>query len=839
MSEQPQSKKRFKKFIFFFWLSVLGPGIGITVIMFLAANDYLGALPTFEELESPNSNLATEIYSSDGKILGKYFKENRTNIIYNDLSPHLVNALVATEDERFYSHSGVDFKGLVRAVLYVGTKGGASTVTQQLSKMLFTTRPAHKLERIKQKIKEWVIAGRLERQYTKNEIIAMYFNKLDFVNNAVGIKSASYVYFGVNPNMLQIEQAALLVGMAKNPSLFNPIRRPDTTLHRRNVVLYQMRKNDFISTMEYDSLTQIPLGLKYNVVDHKEGLAPYFREILRSQVKDIFSEKNSLGNYKYHKPGEPQEPYNIYKDGLKIYTTIDSRLQRYAEKAVTTHLKTELQNDLFRDLKKRSKKKYPFDWRVSEEQVASILNRAMKQTQRYRILTGKECANCGRRGKYITKSAKKNGDEIFVCSAEDCLYEKHVMPEDSIDIMFNTPDTMKVFSWDGERDTVMTPMDSIRYYKSFLQAGLMSMDPHTGFIKAWVGGINYHHFKYDHVKQGKRQVGSTFKPFVYSLAIQNGLSPCYEVPNVPVIFQKEKWGMEDDWSPKNSDELYGCNVSLKYGLANSMNTVTAWVLSQYGSDAPQNVIRLARKMGITSYLPPVPSICLGVADLSLYEMVGANSTFVNKGVWTEPIFITRIEDKNGNVIQDFIPETREAMSEETAYVMLNLMKGVVDGVYSQCMGDKMKANRDKNGRGSVMYRPGTGMRIRGRKTEQRPYVGIKYPMAGKTGTTQNNSDGWFMGLTPDLVTGVWVGAEDRGVRFSRTTLGQGANTALPIYGYYMNDVYEDEDILISKKDFEKPKKPLSIELNCSRYKYSNSNTNSRSGGDVNFGDDEF
>ena len=350
MSEQPQSKKRFKKFIFFFWLSVLGPGIGITVIMFLAANDYLGTLPTFEQLENPNSNLATEIYSADGKVLGKYFKENRTNIIYNDLSPHLVNALVATEDERFYSHSGVDFKGLVRAVLYAGTKGGASTVTQQLSKMLFTTKPAHKLERIKQKMKEWVIAGRLERQYTKNEIIAMYFNKLDFVNNAVGIKSASQVYFGVNPNMLQIEQAALLVGMAKNPSLFNPIRRPDTTFHRRNVVLYQMRKNKFISTMEYDSLTQIPLRLEYNVVDHKEGLAPYFREILRSQVKALFNEKNSLGNYKYHKPGEPKEPYNIYKDGLKIYTTIDSRLQKYAEKAVTTHLKTELQDDLFRDL---------------------------------------------------------------------------------------------------------------------------------------------------------------------------------------------------------------------------------------------------------------------------------------------------------------------------------------------------------------------------------------------------------------------------------------------------------------------------------------------------------
>ena len=839
MTEQLPVKKRIRLFVLLFWVAVLGPGLGITATMYMAANDYLGKLPTFEELENPNTNLATEIYSADGKILGKYFKENRTNIIYEDLSSHLSNALIATEDERFYSHSGVDFKGLVRAVLYLGTKGGASTVTQQLSKMLFTKKPAHKLKRVVQKMKEWVIAGRLERQYTKNEIIAMYFNKLDFVNNAVGIKSASNVYFGVDPAYLQVEQAALLVGMAKNPSLFNPIRRPDTTLHRRNVVLSQMRKNEFISTSEYDSLIQIPLELDYNIVDHKEGLAPYFREILRSQIKSLFSEKDSLGNYKYHKAGNPKEPYNIYRDGLKIYTTIDSRLQKYAENAVTTHLKNELQDDLFRDLKKRNKKKYPFDWRVSTEQVESILNRAMKQTQRYRILTGKECANCGRRGKVINHTTTESGENVFACTAEDCLFERHAIPKDSIEILFNTPDTMSVFTWQGDRDTVMTPMDSIRYYKSFLQAGLMSMDPRTGFIKAWVGGIDYHHFKYDHVKQGKRQVGSTFKPFVYSLAIQNGLSPCYEVPNVPVIFQKEKWGMDKDWSPQNSDRLYGCSVSLKYGLANSMNTVTAWVLSQYGSEAPKNVIRLARKMGITSYLPPVPSICLGVADISLYEMVGANSTFVNKGVWTEPIFITRIEDKNGNVIQDFIPHTREAMSEETAYVMLNLMKGVVDGVYSQCMGDRMKANRAKYGRGSVMYRPGTGMRIRGRKTEKRPYVGIKYPMAGKTGTTQNNSDGWFMGLTPDLVTGVWVGAEDRGVRFSRTSLGQGANTALPIYGYYMNDVYEDEDIAISKKDFEKPKKPLSIELNCTRFKYSDGNVNSSSGGDVNFGEDDF
>lgn len=839
MSEDQPKKKRFVKFLILFWLAVLGPGIGSVTIIYMASHDHLGALPSFEELENPNSNLATEIYSADGVILGKYFRENRTNINYDELSPNLVNALVSTEDERYYEHSGVDFLGLARAVGYLGTKGGASTITQQLSKMLFTKQPGHSLKRVVQKLKEWVIATRLERQYTKDEIIAMYFNKLDFVNNAVGIKSAANVYFNTNPINLKVEEAAMLVGMAKNPSLFNPIRRPDTTLQRRNVVLFQMRKNGYITTEEFDSLKQIPLVLDYHIVDHKEGLAPYFREILRSEVKKIFTEKDSLGNYKLHKPGDPKAPYDIYKDGLKIYTTLDSRMQLYAENAVTTHLKNELQDDLFRDLKKRHKTKYPFDWKVTVDQVNQILRNAMKQTQRYRILAGKECGNCGRRGQYISQKTTKDGKEIFACSAEDCQFERDYVHPDSIEVIFNRPDTIRVFTWKGEIDTVMSPMDSIRYYKSYLQAGLMSMDPHTGFIKAWVGGIDYHHFKYDHVKQGKRQVGSTFKPFVYALAIDNGLSPCYEVPNVPVVFQKEKWGMDEDWSPKNSDGLYGCNVSLKYGLANSMNTVTAWVLSQYGLEAPKNVIRLARRMGITSHLDPVPSLCLGVADLSLYEMVGANSTFVNKGVWTEPIFISHIEDKNGNVIKDFIPETREAMSEETAYIMLDLMKGVVDGVYNKCLGDKMKEIRDRTGRGSVMYTPGTGMRIRGRKTEARPYVGIPYPMAGKTGTTQNNSDGWFMGLTPDLVTGVWVGAEDRGVRFSRTSLGQGANTALPIYGYYMNSVYEDESLNISKKDFEKPEKPIGVELNCTRFKYSDKNSDFSSGGDVNFGDDDF
>jgi penicillin-binding protein 1A len=426
------------------------------------------------------------------------------------------------------------------------------------------------------------------------------------------------------------------------------------------------------------------------------------------------------------------------------------------------------------------------------------MNAAKRRTRQYRVLTGKECANCGRRGKTVQKIGDK-----FVCSADDCKHESTALKEAEIEKAFNTPRKMKVFSWKGEIDTTMTAMDSIKYYKSFLQTGMMSMDPKTGYIKAWVGGINYKHFSYDHVQVGKRQVGSTFKPFVYTLAIQEGYSPCHEVPNIKYCFEQPDG--KPDYCPKNNDGDNGCKVSLKYGLANSMNTITAWVMKQYG---PQAVIDLVRKMGIKSHLEPVPSLCLGVADLSVYEIVGANSTFANKGVFVEPTFITRIEDKNGNVIAEFHPKTEQVMSEETAYVTLNLMKGVVDGVYNKCMGD------NKGGKG---YTVGSGMRIRGSKTESRPYAGIKYPMAGKTGTTQNNSDGWFIGLTPDLVTGVWVGADDRSVRFSTTYLGQGANTGLPIYGYYMNKIYEDERLDVSKGDFDRPNNPVSIQLNCKEY----------------------
>lgn len=763
-------------------------------------------LPSLEELENPKSNLASEIYTADGKMIGKYFKENRVNVRYDELSPYLVDALIATEDERYRSHSGIDFRGLVRAVVKLGKAGGASTITQQLAKMMFNEPAQNKVERVKQKLQEWILAVELEKRYTKEEIITMYLNKFDFINNAVGIKSAANVYFNKEPKDLAIEEAAMLVGMAKNPALFNPLRRPDTTLHRREVVLFQMKKNELIDQAQYDSLRIKPLNLDYKIVDHKEGIAPYFREILRGELQKILEQKDESGNYLYAK--KDGSPYNIYKDGLKIFTTLNYNMQQHAEWAVNEYMGKTLQNQFFKHLLRYRKKRYPFDHRISEKQYEAIMTTARKRTPRYQILHGKECANCGRRGRYVEKKGK-----YYVCNAEDCGHKQRAVSPDSIPIIFDTPTKMKVFSYQGEIDTILSPNDSIKYYKSFLQAGLMSVDPHTGYIKAWVGGVNYKHFAYDHVKLSKRQVGSTFKPFVYSVAIQNGYSPCYEVPNIRYTFHKGEFGLLKDWSPKNSDGLYGCNVSLKYALANSMNTITAWIMKQFG---PQAIVKQAQAMGITSELNPVPSLCLGVADLSVYEMVGANATFANKGVWIEPTMFTRVEDKHGNVIIDMIPKTNEAMSEEAAYVMANLMKGVVDGVRNNCIAGLMKNPR---------YVTGTGMRLRGSISESRPYVGHRYPIAGKTGTTQNNSDGWFMGLTPDLVTGVWVGAEDRSVRFATTAMGQGANTALPIWGYYMQKVHNDPKLKISDGDFEKPEKPLNIELDCTTFNEGNTNFN--------------
>ena len=726
----------FKKYIALLWIGASLPVLSIASVFIYIV--FFAELPSLQELENTKSNLASEIISSDQKTLGRYYIENRTNIRFESLSPYLVNGLLATEDARFYTHSGVDLRALARSIkgVLVGNDnaGGGSTLTEQLAKMLFPREKLSKSQVLLRKLKEWVIAIRLERNYTKDEIIAMYLNKFDFVNNAVGIKSAAHIYFNTSPDSLKIEQAAMLVGMAKNPALFNPhnTRRVDTTLQRRNVVLGQMMKYKYITKQAFDSLKNLPMTLNFQSDDHSQGSATYFREYLRDYLKKYFRTNK--------KPDGTS--YDVYKDGLKIYTTLDSRMQIYAEQAVTEWVGGDLQPKFFKHWK--NVKNAPF-YRMTQKEIDNLMNSSMKRSERYRIL----------------KKAGKSNEEIIA--------------------NFNTPTEMTIFKWKGDLDTIMTPMDSMRYYKHFIQTGFMSMDPHTGYITAWVGGINYKHFKYDHVRQGKRQVGSTFKPFVYTLAMQEGWSPCYQVPNIPVSFDLPEGGT---WVPHNSDGKYGGMMTLKKGLAMSVNTITAYVLKQFGAQA---VVDLARKMGITSQMDAVPSICLGTPDISVYEMVGANSTFANQGVWTEPVFITHIEDRNGNVIAEFTPKRVEALSEETAYMTISLMKGVVQGY-------------------------GTATRLGYR-------FGLTNPIAGKTGTTQNNSDGWFMGITPDLVSGVWVGCEDRSVHFRNTSQGQGAEMALPIWAMYMKKVYADKKLKISKGDFEKPENfdDIKIELDCAKY----------------------
>ncbi|MBV6443618.1 MAG: transglycosylase domain-containing protein [Flavobacteriales bacterium] len=759
------------------WAFLVGPVLALVAALLLAgASD----LPGTSDLENPRSDLATAILFSDGTLMGQYYRENRIPVKYGQISPHVVDALIATEDERFRTHSGIDMRGTVRAVAFLGGKGGASTITQQLAKMLFTEKPASSFRRVFQKFQEWIIAVRLERQYTKDEIIAMYLNRFDWINQAVGIRSAAQVYFNTTPDSLRIEEAAMLVGMCKNPALFNPVRRPDTTLHRRMVVLAQMERAGMIDRAAYDSLRALPLGLRFQRIDHAEGPAPHFREVLRAKLQALLAERDEKGKLRYAKADG--QPYDLYTDGLKVYTTLDHRMQAFGEWAVAEHLRSELQPDLFKDLAR--KKNRPFDWRVSDKEVAEILDVAMKRSVRYRNLVGKQCPNCERPARVI-EQAMHQGRRHFHCRPElgGCDTWWPVVPEKDIPAIFRKPVPMRVFSWHGEVDTVMSPMDSIRYYKSFLQSGLFSVDPGTGFVKAWVGGIDFKHFQYDHVEQARRQVGSTFKPFVYATAIREGLDPCKELPNQLVCFDMPEG--QPDWCPKNSDAKYGGLVTLKYALANSINTITAWLMKQY---SPEAVTVLARHMGVESPLEPVPSLCLGVADLTLMEMTSAFAAFANKGVYIEPVVFTRIEDKNGNTILDIVPHTEEALDEQTSYIMLNLLKGVVDGAYNR-------------GTGKVT---GTGMRIRSSGGPRAKYANIKVPMAGKTGTTQNNSDGWFIGITPDLVTGVWTGAEDRSVRFSSTDKGQGANMALPIYGYFMNKVYADSTIALSRADFERP-----------------------------------
>lgn len=804
MKEQKEKIKfsrRTTRFIYsLLWLGALSPVLVITYLIYSQSED---ELPSLEMLENPPELLASVILADDGQTeLGRYWQVNRTNVAYKDISPYVFDALISTEDERFLEHTGIDFEALSRAILKMGKAGGGSTITQQLAKLVFTLqereriaelkaegkeipdRPGGIRGRIDEKVKENIIAVRLEERYTKEEIITMYLNQFDFLYNAVGIENAAKVYFNKKPSELTKSEAAMLVGMCKNPSQINPysyqirdyrskiaarkgipaenvaqadideLRTKDSlaAINRRNTVLSQWLKNsnaknpalkNYITQAEYDSLKNQPVITNYQVVDHKQGLAPYFRESLRAELTQLFHEKNPDGSLKYAK--EDGSAYNVYSDGLKIYTTINVNLQKYAEAAVAKHLKTDLQPQFTKNNKRM--KRFPFadvldQKRLSDESVEGLMYRGRKNSDRYRAL-------------------KAQG-----------LKDKEIMKT------FDMPTPMRVFSWEGEIDTIMTPNDSIRYYKNLLRAGLLSIEPSTGFVKAWVGGTDFNHFAYDQVKLGKRQVGSTIKPFVYSTAIAMGVvKPCTkftEGTSYCVDVYGENGELNNRWCPRG--DIPKTN-SVAGGLAISSNPITVAVMSKMGGySGPQNISKLLEDLEIE--LRPedkVPSMCLGIMDLSLYQMVGAQSMFVNQGIYIRPTTILRIEDRNGNVIYNADPYMKEVLNSYVAYTTLNMMKGVVNG--------------------------GTGSSLR---STWRSWGGIDAPMAGKTGTTQNNSDGWFMGLTPDLVTGVWVGAEDRAVCFRSMEWGQGARMALPIYGYYMQKVYKDSELKISKEDFEVP-----------------------------------
>ncbi len=752
-TQKTNKKKGFAKYIKWFWLLFAG-GIAVVGLIFLLASwGVFGAMPTFERLENPQTNLATEILSSDGKTLGKYYlDDNRTPVAFKDLPEHLVEALVATEDERYYNHSGIDARGTLRAFAFMGKKGGASTITQQLARQLFVgVRSRNIFQAVTQKIKEWVIATRLERNYTKEEIIAMYLNIYDFNYNADGIRSASRIYFGKEPAELKIEESAVLVGMLKNSSLYNPLRREEMVKKRRNVVLRQMYVNDFISEKQKDSLQALEMDINFNPESHNRGPAPYFREYLRAY----------LSNWIRENPKPDGSNYNIYLDGLKVYTTIDSRMQQYAEEAVAEHMK-DLQAEFFVQNTPERNKTAPF-LGVTSEEINRIYERSMRQSERWRKM------------KELGKTEKE------------------------IRASFNKKTEMNVFTWKGEKDTVMTPMDSIKHYKFYLRAAMMSMEPQTGHVKAWVGGIDYNHFKYDQVIQGARQAGSTFKPFVYAAAVdQLQLSPCDSLPDNHFCIEAEKYGNPEPWCPKNSNGKYtGKMLDLKYSLANSVNSITAQLMDRVG---PGPVATIARNMGIKGEIPEVPSIALGTPDMTVYEMVGAYGTFANQGVYVKPVMVTRIEDKNGTVLFESSPETKDVLSKEVAYVMTNLMEGVTQSGSGQRLRHTWASNQ------AVYKEIITGY----------PYE-LNNPIAGKTGTTQNQSDGWFMGMVPNLVTGVWVGGDDRATHFRTITYGQGASMALPIWGLYMKKCYEDESLDVSKEEFEKPEK-LSITLDCSKYK---------------------
>ncbi len=718
------------------WIVFGGLLVFIVLFFFCVAKGIFGTMPTFDELENPQTNLATEIISCDGKVLGTYYVENRSNVRYSELSHYMPEALISIEDERFTEHSGIDPRALFRVAYGVITgrdKGGGSTITQQLAKNLFPRGENLSTPKlVLRKFQEWITATKLEHNYSKEEIVAMYLNTVAFGHNAFGIRSAAKTFFDKTPKQMNIEECALMAGVVNAPTRYSPVRNPERSLGRRNLVLQKMAENGFITQAECDSISQIPLDMShFGIMDHNSGQATYFREFLRGQLTE-WAKNTTRADGK---------PYNIYRDGLRIYTTIDSRMQHYAEEAVKEFMGKELQPMFYKHWK--GHKNAPFS-NLTADEIDHILETSMKRTDRYRAL-------------------KNQG-----------------MDMDSIKAEFNRPIPMTIFSWDGPIDTVLSPMDSIRYYKWFLQASLVSIESHTGHVKAYVGGLDYRFFKYDHVTQARRQVGSTFKPFLYSLAMQEGeYTPCTKIPNIQYNIQLPDGKF---WSPGNSGGNVGTEITLKYALAQSNNWISAYLMNQFG---PNAVIGMARRMGVESPIDAVPAICLGVCDLKLIEMVGAMSTFANQGVYIKPMFITRIEDKNGNVIQRFSPEESEAMSELTAYKMVELMKGVVQS--------------------------GTGIRLRS-------LYKFTNPIAGKTGTTQKQSDGYFMGITPDLTTGVWVGAEDRSVHFRSTKLGQGSHTALPIWAMYMKKVYNDKSLNISQGDFPKPNIPgVDLNFDCNRY----------------------
>ena len=717
------------------------------VIVFLAVSftsiwfGWIGYMPDLEDLQNPISRYASQVYSVDGKILGTYNmnRENRVHVDYDGISPYLVQALVATEDERFYDHSGIDFIALTRAVVKRGilgqkSAGGGSTITQQLAKQLYSATAKSTLERLLQKPIEWVIAVKLERFYTKEEIITMYLNYFDFLHNAVGIKTAADVYFDKDPKNLTLTESATLIGLCKNPSYFNPVRYPERCTDRRNVVLGQMLKAGYLTNEEYQKAHDEPLALNFHRVDHKDGIATYFREFLRQY---IMAQKPTLEDYpswnrvqftidslawetdplygwcnKNHKKNG--EPYNVYTDGLKIFTTIDSRMQKYAEEAVLKHVGNYLQPAFTKE--NRTKPNAPFTNALTAAEVKGILNRSIRQSERYRAM-------------------KEQG-----------------ATESEIQKAFRTPVEMSVFTYHGDIDTVMTPLDSIRYIKSFLRSGFVSMDPHNGAVKAYVGGVDFTHFTYDMATQGRRQVGSTIKPFLYALSMSNGMSPCDVAPNV-----QRSYG---NWTPRNgSRSRYGQMVTLKWGLAQSNNWISAYLMSRIN---PQDFLRILRDFGINTYgVYPSIVLCLGPNEASVCEMVSAYTTFANHGIHCSPMFVSKIEDNEGNVIATFQPRMNEVISEESAYKMLEMLKAVMDG--------------------------GTGSRMRYKYK-------VECDMGGKTGTTNRNADAWFMGFTPSLVSGCWVGGEDRDIHFDSTRMGQGANMALPIWAYYMKKVFSDRSL---------------------------------------------